>query len=112
MTETETKWSERVGEWRSGGQSANDYAQGRGFAASTLRWWASRLGRGGGMPTRGGIAARAKGAPAIRMARLVAVRRPVDPTLTVRVGVAQVEVRAGFDRLLLRELVEALGDAS
>jgi hypothetical protein len=27
----------------------------------------------------------------------------------VRVGAAQVEVRAGFDRALLRELVEALG---
>jgi hypothetical protein len=46
------------------------------------------------------------------MARLVAVSRPVECTLTVRVGVAQVEVRAGFDRLLLRELVDALGDAS
>ena len=106
MTETETKWSERVGEWRSGGESADDYAQGRGFAASTLRWWASRLSRGGG------IAARAKGASAVRMARLVAVSRPVECTLTVRVGVAQVEVRAGCDRLLLRELVDALGDAS
>ena len=37
MTETESKWAERVREWKSTGQSAPDYVQGRGFEASTLR---------------------------------------------------------------------------
>jgi hypothetical protein len=43
------------------------------------------------------------------MVRLVAVAKPAGGLLTVRVGAAQVEVRSGFDRGLLRELVEVLG---
>jgi hypothetical protein len=43
------------------------------------------------------------------MARVLPVRRLAASTLTVRVGLAQVEVGSGFDRALLRELVEALG---
>jgi len=103
MTETESKWTERVREWRSGGQSAPEYAQGRGFEASTLRWWASRLDRGV-LP-----ASQPKSKPRVRMARVVRPPRPTTEALTVRVGAARVEVRAGFDHGLLRELVAALG---
>jgi len=45
------------------------------------------------------------------MVRVVAAARPTG-SLSVRIGAAHVEVRAGFDRALLRELVEALGSAS
>jgi hypothetical protein len=44
------------------------------------------------------------------MVRLVAKPKCEDRALMIRVGGAQVEVRSGFDRALLRELVEALGD--
>jgi hypothetical protein len=37
MTETQEKWVERIREWRASGQTAREYAQGRGFEASTLR---------------------------------------------------------------------------
>jgi hypothetical protein len=43
MNETEAKWAERVLEWRESGQAAEEFAEGRGFEASTLRFWASRL---------------------------------------------------------------------
>jgi hypothetical protein len=43
------------------------------------------------------------------MVRVVAATKPRSDVLTVRIGAAQVEVRRGFDRRLLRELVEALG---
>jgi hypothetical protein len=101
MTDTETKWAERVEQWRASGQTAGEFAAGRDFQASTLRYWASELRRiaGGGERRTGGV----------RMARVVAVRAesPRSP-LVVTVGSAQVVVRAGFDRGLLRELVEAL----
>jgi len=103
MTETESKWTERVREWRAGGLSAPEYAQGRGFEASTLRWWASRLDRGV-MP-----APAAKAKPRVRMARVVRSAGSTTDALTVRVGLARVEVRPGFDPGLLRELVAALG---
>jgi hypothetical protein len=50
--------------------------------------------------------------PAVRMARVTAIARPTPSSLTVRVGAARVEVRPGFDRGLLRELVEALAGES
>jgi len=40
---------------------------------------------------------------------MVAAAKPASGSLTVRVGTAQVEVRSGFDRVLLRELLDALG---
>jgi len=43
MTETEAKWAARVLEWRESGKAAEEFAEGRGFEASTLRFWASRL---------------------------------------------------------------------
>jgi hypothetical protein len=102
MTPTEVKWSERVGEWKASGQSADEFSQGREFKASTLRWWASRIGRGAVGERRKARSAR------VRMVRVVP-REKSDAALTVRVGGAQIDVRAGFDGSLLRELVAALG---
>lgn len=105
MTEaTEAKWAERVLGWKSSGQSAEEYGAGLGVKPATLRWWSSRLkrdmkGDGGAASERG-----------IRMVRVVAkAKSAATGTVMVRVGAAQVEVRAGFDHALLRELVEALG---
>jgi ABC-type amino acid transport substrate-binding protein len=103
MTATESKWAERVRRWKASGQTADEYAPGLGFAAGTLRWWSSRLGRRASTP--------AAGSPRVRMLRVVASTRS-SGSLSVRVGAAHVEVRAGFDQALLREVVEALGGAS
>jgi hypothetical protein len=111
MTATELKWAERVKEWRAGGQPAAEYAQGRGFKESTLRWWASRLDRGATWTPRRRSAAKAKPAAPVRMARVV-TSAAASASLMVRVGAIQVELRRGFDHALLRELVEALGGAS
>ena len=104
MTGTESKWAERVREWKASGQTAKAFAEGRDFKASTLVYWASCLRRG-----RAGAARPQKRQPRVRMVRLVGAAKPASGSLTVRVGTAQVEVRSGFDRVLLRELVDALG---
>lgn len=92
------EWSERVQAWRESGQTAPAFAEGKGYSASLLRWWGSELARRSG-PSR-----------PVRVARVV--RGPARETLlTVCVGAARVEVRPGFDRALLRELVDALGAA-
>ena len=104
MTGTESKWAERVREWKASGRTAKAFAEGRDFKASTLVYWASCLRRG-----RVGAARPHKRQPRVRMVRLVAAAKPASGSLTVRVGTAQVEVRSGFDRVLLRELVDALG---
>ena len=116
MTGTQSKWLERVREWKASGRSASDYAEGRGFAAATLVWWSSRI-RGGALgseaasaPGTGGDAASAPSTSQVRMARVVRGARP-SSVLTLQVGGAVIEVRTGFDRALLREVVEALGGA-
>ena len=99
MTETEQTWTERVQEWRSSGLSAPEFVQGRGYEASTLRYWASRLRR---------VAEGRPYAPRVRMARVKVTRGPSE-SLVVAVGVARIEVRPGFDGSLLRDVVAAIG---
>lgn len=90
MASSET-WAKRVAEWRASGQSAGDFSAGRGFAGSTLRWWASQLGRR---------------TPAIVQVVRTAPAR--DATLELAVGEVRVLVRAGFDRALLAEVLDVL----
>lgn len=103
MTETEAKWSERVREWRGSGKSAEEFAEGRGFKASTLRFWASTLRRLQSDPrvtSQGGR---------VRLLRVVRKPSASDSSIEVDVGGARVVVHPGFDAVLLRQLVEALG---
>lgn len=38
-------WSERVSAWRASGERAETFSRRGGYAASTLRWWSSKLKR-------------------------------------------------------------------
>jgi hypothetical protein len=38
-------WVERVAAWRASGERAEDFSRKQGYAAGTLRWWASKLKR-------------------------------------------------------------------
>ena len=105
MTETETKWSERVREWKASGRTAPEFAEGRDFKASTLVYWASCLKRG-----RIGAASPQKRQPRVRMARVVPSSTRIEETIVIVVGSARVAVRQGFDGALLRQVVRALGD--
>ncbi|MBA3458863.1 MAG: hypothetical protein H0T46_02800 [Deltaproteobacteria bacterium] len=57
-TTTET-WARRVEAWRASGKRAEDFSRHEGYAASTLRWWSSKLKHE--MPR----------APEVRLARVV-----------------------------------------
>jgi hypothetical protein len=107
MTDTETKWTERVRAWRSSGQTAREFAEGQEFKPSTLTYWASQLRRS--EPAEGGAAG--KRMPHVPMVRVVgkAAAAAREETLVVAVGMARIVVRVGFDRGLLREVVETLG---
>ena len=105
MTETESKWSERVREWKASGKTAKEFVEGRDFKASTLVYWASCLRRGSG---ESAVPERRK--PRVRMARVMAVPSGADDAIVIAVGAARVAVRAGFDHALLRQVVKALGE--
>jgi hypothetical protein len=57
------KWAGRVSEWRRSGKLVEEFAEGKGFQASTLRYWASRLKKAKSEPVGT--------APVVRMARVV-----------------------------------------
>src|SRR5437868_9079754 len=106
MTETQAKWAARVSEWRQSGKPAEEFAEGRGFEGSTLRYWSSRL--------KHGTDTVATETPPVRMARVVrrsklssgaTAEATAEAGIVMEVGAARVTVRRGFDPLLLRELV-------
>src|SRR5512138_913111 len=115
MTQTEAKWAERVREWRASGGTAEKFAEGHGFKASTLRFWASHL-----RTKAREVTALAMPESEVARVQLVRVRRtrgcPPTPTegsasatMVIAIGPARIEVRSGFDRALLSEVIEALG---
>ena len=72
------------------------FSAGREFAAGTLRWWSSRLGR-------------VEAAP--RFVRVVPREAPVAARdLVVEVGRARIRVAPGFEPALLSAVVRALGE--
>lgn len=92
---TQDLWRGRVTAWQRSGLTADAFCADKPFAASTLRWWASRLRR----------------APAptfveLRPSRAVVVPPPTE--LVVEVGAARVRLTPGFDPALLGAVVAAL----
>ena len=93
------EWTERVVAWRESGRTAREFAAGKGYSDKLLQWWGSELAR------------RERRKPAgVKLARVVRVPTPSAP-LIVSVGAARIEIRAGFDVTLLRDVVDALGGA-
>jgi hypothetical protein len=101
-------WEKRVSEWRTGGLSSRVYCEGKDFTPGGLRYWANRLDREAGR------------SPTVRLAKVKRVRarsrevshRPGLQALVVEVGGARVEVRPGFDRSALAEVLEILMTAA
>jgi len=98
MRTTAADWAERVKAWRESGQTAPAFAEGKGFSDSLLRWWSTELVR------------RSRKEPRVRSVRVVRQAAAIA-SLTVSIGAARIEVRAGFDGDLLRGVVDALGGA-
>ena len=101
MSDTRTVWKQRVASWRASGESAERFSVGRGFAASTLKWWASQLRN-----------AEAERAPVVRVAQVL---RPAERTS--RHGAIVVEddtrmrvtIEPGADREALELILDLLG---
>ena len=104
MADTTSRWRKRVARWRASGETAEAFSAREGFAASTLRWWSSRLGR-------------EKAAPAsVAMVQLVRVpsaapARPAGGAVVVELleARARITVEPGVDAATLRTVLAALG---
>jgi hypothetical protein len=113
----EARWGEHVRAWRASGQTARAFAMSRGISDSSLRWWEKQL-------TKRAAASNPPPSPPARPARpttrspsLARVVRPGeavtddDAGIALVVGEITIAVRRGFDRTLLREVVQALAEA-
>jgi hypothetical protein len=115
MKVSAAKWAEMVAAWEGSGQTAMAFAAERGVAESSLRWWKTELAR------RAAKDAARRSTDVRRRSHKVAVARVVvrkgevgmpirtAPFVSIDIGGARIVVEAGFDRELLREVVQALG---
>lgn len=106
--DTTSRWQQRVARWRASGETAEAFSAGEGFAASTLRWWSSKLGRE--------KAAARPSSNAVGMVRLIRV--PAAPPARPAAGAvvidlvearARITVEAGVDAGTLKTVLAALG---
>ncbi len=113
MTTTDEKWLERIRQWKESGKTADEFAAGKSYKASTLKWRAAGLRRsaeGGGRPDDG----RAPSG-SIRLARVVSRGRSDAGQGTggvvIEVSGVRIALARGFDAKLLVEVVRVLGAA-
>ncbi len=107
---TAEMWTQRVTAWRASGERAEAFSRREGFAASTLRWWASKLKRdmADTEPTSAPVTKE------IRVARVVrseSAQACQPPPLVIDIGFADVRltVPAGTNRATLAMVLEMLG---
>lgn len=91
---TRETWKKRVAGWRASGQSAEDFALGRGFNADALREMGLQLSRV---------------EPEVRLARveIVAERVPEVPVVLCA-GAVRVELVRGFSRETLAAVLDVI----
>ena len=102
------EWAKRVSAWRASGQTAEVFAERRGWNGGTLTWWASTLKRRG---------AETSGAR-VQFARVVASQASAPPSSSAAPSVEvvlsrgrTVRVSKGFAPDVLRAVVETLEGA-
>ena len=87
-------WVQRVAEWKASGLTAAAYAQPRGWAPTTLKWWSSRLNQSA-LPA-GPVTRFVQLVPAAEPPGRVATRQP--PPIVVELRGARLVLPSGFDR--------------
>lgn len=112
MTKTDAKWLERIRQWKESGKTAEEFAVGQPFKASTLKWRAAELRRAAEGGRRYGKGPAVDGP--IRLARVVPVPRLRDKAavpssgVAVEISGARIALSRGFDAALLVEVLRAL----
>lgn len=109
---TSAEWAKRVSAWRASGQTAEEFADRRGWNGATLTWWASTL-------KRRGVSTEEGSSVALHFARVVARPSTVPPSSVsapasievVLSGGRAVRVSKGFAPDVLRAVIETLEGA-
>ena len=110
---TTEAWTQRVDAWRASGERAEVFSRREGYAASTLRWWSSKLKRDLAPPT----VAPKPTTSEVRLARVIRTEPSVAPspargyaiTLEVVQTGVRIGVEPGADRATLAMVLDVLG---
>lgn len=105
-------WVERVAAWRASGERAETFSRRGGYAASTLRWWASKLKREMAAPAP----APAPATPTVQLARVVrtgpavAVEQRLGRAIVLELldGGVRISVEPGADPCTLAMVLDVL----
>lgn len=101
--EVQQKWEARVAAFRASGEKATSWCKANEVNRRQLYTWIKRLG---GSSERTGSAS--KPTPFVQVAVAPeAIASPV-PSIRIQIGAATIEVDAGFNAALLRDVVRAL----
>ena len=109
MTDTTSRWQKRVERWRASGETAEAFSAREGFAASTLRWWSSKLARDKAASRRNPSAVgmvQLIRVPAVAEAPRSGAKAVVVELLDAR---ARITVEAGVDAATLKTVLAAFG---
>jgi hypothetical protein len=121
--QTEARWAERIRQWRESGLSAEEFAEGKDYEASSLQWAASQLRADKTSPSTTVPSSRSKATRHRQQAvarpasssdgpRFLRVRssgsEPIVSEMVVEVGSARIRVTRGVDVSLLGDIVRAL----
>jgi hypothetical protein len=109
MADTTSRWQKRVARWRASGETAEAFSAREGFAASTLRWWSSKLARdkAAACPSPGAVGM----VQLIRVPAVAEAPRPAAKAVIVELldARARITVEVGVDASTLKTVFAALG---
>lgn len=104
------EWEKLVGQWRRSGQTARQFAMGRGVTDSALRYWAGRIGRDAAAHPKGGSEPIEAEMVAPTIARVVRPGEAPSARLSLVIGQVTILVEPGFDEGHLRHVVRTLSE--
>lgn len=93
------EWEVRIAAFRGSGQSVGKWCEANGIKEHSLRYWMHRVGAGESNESL---------TPQWLSVEVEGTSSPSKSPLHIRVGQATIEVKPGFDPILLKEVVQAL----
>jgi hypothetical protein len=92
-TQLQEEWRERIEDYRTGGLTMIQWCEKTGYSMGQLKYWIAKCNKLARKSEAGGFAL------------VEIVDSSSTAKITVRVGVARIEVERGFDRAILAEVM-------
>jgi hypothetical protein len=102
------QWHARIAEYRASGLTLKAWCAAHGCTVDQMKYWLYKSPK----RTSSDVTSPAAPSPTARFIPMTVEDEAKSPSLVLRVGPAHIELHAGFDSRLLREVVHALVEAA